>query len=175
MGSSERSQPSAGHSVSQEMWAQLPGCHRGAVELSAPQPFCQGLLSLYHAQVGLQFQLQALEDLPALCHLLPLDLQLLHVDGHLLVQLLGLEGRKGGAVSCSWAWQLLAAPELDLTCFSKRSLASWRFFSASSSYWVLIFSMIPARSTPGAASTSTLTEPPTCLRSLVTSCSQEHC
>lgn len=64
---------------------------------------------------------------------------------------------------------------IDLTCFSNLSLASWRFFSAISSYCRLMFSIILARSVPGAASTSTLTEPPTCLRSLSTSYNIEHC
>lgn len=87
------------------------------------------------------------------------------------VLLSGMEN--GGTVNCSQAWLtfLLVFKAVDFTLFSKFSLASWRFFSAISSYCFLMFSMTAARSTPGAASSATFTEPPASLRSLSQSCS----
>lgn len=49
----------------------------------------------YHAELGLQLNLQVLDRAAQLCDLRPAALQGLSVGGHLAVQLLGLEGRMG--------------------------------------------------------------------------------
>ena len=117
----------------------------------------------YHAELGLQLDLQVLQGAPELRDFALAALHQLAVGSHLAVQFLCLQKRKhrlhgkfqGKGVPGSLSLRM------PPTLLKNQSSASLRFFSAIFSYWSRISFRIRLRSTPGAASISTLTSPPT--------------
>lgn len=127
----------------------------------------------YRAELGLQLYLQALHGASQVCDLCLAGLDHLCVGGYLLVQLLRLQvthkrsepcGPPGRRGELQWGWE--ARP----TLLKNHSSASWRLFSAMASYCSLISASARVRSTPGAASISTLTWPASWLLYSFSSC-----
>lgn len=135
----------------------------------------------YHAELRLQLNLQTLECTPQVRDLALTGLELLRMRSNLPVQLLSLKTGRGGVRTEADPWvgdikpSLLATPPLKghlflslLTRLVNQASASFRFFSAMTSYWLLMSLRTLARSMPGVESTSTLTWPPTwLLRALI--------
>lgn len=129
----------------------------------------------YHGELGLQLDLQALQRASQVGDLAPAGLQLLGVGADLLAELPALQdaGEAKGRALSTWPGYhgRPALPSLSAATFSKnQASASLRFCSATASYCALIAFSSLVRSTPGAASISTLTSPGPSARKLWSSC-----
>ena len=118
---------------------------------------------MYHAQLGLQLDLQALERAPELGDLCLAGLDHGRAGRHLLVQLSTLEFKQDGGDTGAQLDGLgtlwLSRVRQPGTLLWNHSSASRRFFSAMASYCSLISASTRVRSMPGVASISTLTWP----------------
>ena len=129
---------------------------------------------MYHAQLRLQLNLQALECAPELGDLCLAGLDQGRAGSHLLVQLGTLEFKQdrgdGGAQLDGPGTLWLGQVRQPGTLLWNHSSASRRFFSAMASYCSLISASTRVRSMPGVASISTLTWPTICLLNSFISC-----